>query len=194
MPVLDQGLKNVLQGDALHVGAEVAGPDELGLDGIRRHIVGHGAFGDQHHLAGLAGQDIVVHGRRRPGEVGLGQHFRRALGMGQDLRARVGLTDFADILGGKLLVHLTPPAPGDDPHVGLAGDIAGQELVRDEDDPVHAPFAGRLFDHLHGVGAGAADVGLGLHLGGGVHVAHHHGVGILRLPRPQLIGVVGGRE
>jgi hypothetical protein len=36
----------------------------------------------------------------------------------------------------------------------------------------------KLFDHLHRVGRGAADIGLGLHIGGGVDIGHHRHAGI----------------
>ena len=68
---------------------------------------------------------------------------------------------------GEALVHLAAALPGDDLDVGLARDVAGQELVGEQDHAVDAPAT---LDHLHGVGGGAADVGLGLHLGGGVDV------------------------
>ena len=74
------------------------------------------------------------------------------------------------------LVHLAGPGPGDDLDPGLGGDVPGQVLVRDHDDPVRA----ERLEHPDGVARGAADVRLGLHRGGGVDVGDHRHAGVRR--------------
>src|SRR5439155_26586234 len=80
----------------------------------------------------------------------------------------------AQVLGGEALVHLAVPLPQDDLDPRLPGDVAAQELVRQEDD---APAAERL-DDLDRVGRSAADVRLGLHGRGRVDVADHRNPGV----------------
>ena len=60
-----------------------------------------------------------------------------------------------------------------------------EELVRAEQD---LGVLGDRGDDLDGVRRRAADVGLGLHRGGRVDVAHDHRAGVLGLPRAQLVG------
>jgi len=66
------------------------------------------------------------------------------------------------------------PFPGNDLDRGLAGDIAGEELVGNQDDPVDAPLAGRMLPplarHRRWV---QTDVGLSFDLGRGVHIGHY---------------------
>src|SRR5665213_2642107 len=51
-------MQDAVQGNALHVRAQVAGPHELHLGMLHRDIVAHRAFGDHHHPARLAVADI----------------------------------------------------------------------------------------------------------------------------------------
>ena len=168
--IVQQGLIDVFQADPLHVWTQIAGADELGLHGVDGHIVRHRTLGDQHHALGFAGHHIVGHSCGGAGEIGDLQHFGRAFGVGQHFNAGVGLAQFQDIGGREALMHLAATGPSDDLDVGLAGDIAGQEFIGDQDDPVNAPLTRHMFDHLHSIGAGAADIGFGFHVGGGVHI------------------------
>ena len=75
-----------------------------------------------------------------------------------------------------------------DAHVGAAGDpldVGAEELVGEEQ---HLAVGGDRLDHLDGVGRRAADVGLGLHLGGRVDVGDDDGARVLGLPGAQLVG------
>ena len=114
--------------------------------------------------------------------------------MSQDLRPRIGGAQLADVLAGEALVHFAAALPGDDADIGLAGDIAGEELVGDQDHLAHAPGLGRLLHHLHGVGGGAADVGLGLHLGAGVHIGDDRQARVARLDQAHIGGGDGRGE
>jgi hypothetical protein len=71
-------------------------------------------------------------------------------------------------------------APGD------PADVRAEELVGQEQD---LGVRRHRLHHLDRVGGGAADVGLRLHLGGGVHVRDHDGAWMLGLPAAQLLGV-----
>ena len=106
--------------------------------------------------------------------------------MSQHLGVRIGGAQLENVGGGEAFVHLAAPLPGDDLDVGLARDVAGEELVGDQDDAIDAPFLGDVFDHLHGVGAGAADIGLGLHVGRGVHIGHDRQARIALLDQPHV--------
>ena len=108
---------------------------------------------------------------------------------------RIGGAQLDDVGGVEALVHLAAALPGDDLDGGLARDVAGQELVRQQNDAVHTPFGRDMLDHLHRVGAGAADVDLGLHLGGGVDVGDHRHAGIALLDQPYIgAGDRGGQR
>jgi hypothetical protein len=63
--------------------------------------------------------------------------------------------------------------------------VSAQEHVGTEED---LGVLGDGPDHRLGVGRGAAVVGFGLDLGGGVHVGDHHRARVLGLPGAQLIG------
>ena len=186
MASVQQGFVDVFERDPLHVRTEHAGPHELGVDRVGGDIVGHRAFGDQHNALGFAGEDIVVHRRRRTCEVGDFKHLGRAFRMSQHLGVRVGFLDLQDVGGGEALVDLAAALPGDNLDAGLARDVAGQEFIGDQDHPVDAPHSRGFLDHLYGVGAGAADVGLGLHLGGGVDVGHHRQARVALLDQPHV--------
>ena len=64
-------------------------------------------------------------------------------------------------------------------------DVRAEELVGQEQ---HLAVGRDRLDDLDGVGRRAADVGLGLHLGGGVDVGDDDGAGVLGLPGAQLVG------
>jgi hypothetical protein len=64
--------------------------------------------------------------------------------------------------------------------------VGAEELIGTEED-LGVPRDG--LDYFDGIRRRAADVGLGLHLGGGVHIADHDGPGMLGLPGPQLCTV-----
>src|SRR6185312_12763310 len=157
----DEGLKDLRQRDALHMRAKIARTHEIDL---RRLMVMH----PFDHAAG------------RAGEIGFGDHVGGAFGVGNDLDAGIGLAIGAELLAGEALMHLAMALPCDDIDGGLGGDPLRQILVRDHDD---ARDAKRL-DHAHGIGRGAANVGLGLHLGRGVDVGddRHAGIGLAQRP------------
>ena len=103
-----------------------------------------------------------------------GWMYRSASGIGLGLRGQLAAVDPG--------VHVALAAPDRDvvpaehpPHV------RAEELVRAEQ---HRGVGGDRADHLDRVGGGAADVGLGLHLGGGVDVGDHDGAGVLAPSRP----------
>ena len=166
--------KNLRQRDPLHVRAEVAGTHEVDLRRLDRDVVAHRAFGHEQNLARLIVVHPFDHAAGRAGEIGFGDHVRRALGMGDDLHAWIGLAIGAKLLAGEALMHLAMALPGDDLDGGLGGDPLRQILVRDHDDA----FGAEQLDHAHGVRRGAGDVGLGLHFGRGVDVGHHRHAGI----------------
>ncbi len=64
--------------------------------------------------------------------------------------------------------------PGDDPDTGFTGDVARQKFIGDHDDFGDAEG----FDDPAGVARGAADVGFGFDLGGGVHIGDDRAAGI----------------
>ncbi len=82
---------DIAQRDALHVGAQIAGADELGGRVLRGQIVAHRAFGDEHDAGGAALFDIFLHHRGAAGEIGFVDHFGGAFGVGEDDDAGVGL-------------------------------------------------------------------------------------------------------
>ena len=92
--------------------------------------------------------------------------------------ARVG-----DLLRGEARVRGAVAGPEDVLHAELVRDVRAEVLVGHEQDlavlrePRH---------DLFGVAGGDADVALGLHLGGGVHVADGGGAGVLRLELAEL--------
>ena len=65
--------------------------------------------------------------------------------------------------------------PCNDLHLGLAGDIGGQETVGNHDHPVGA----EAFHHFQRIGRGAADVHFRLHLGRGVDIGDDRNARIL---------------
>src|SRR5690606_1937135 len=79
-----QRMANLLESDPLHVRAQIAGADELGVGRLHRHVVGHRALRDHHHPLGLLGSDPVDHPVGRSDVVGFGEDVGRALGMGDD--------------------------------------------------------------------------------------------------------------
>ena len=93
-----QALQYLWQGDALHVGAKVAGSDELDVREFDSDIVAHGAFGDQHHLARAFIGYVPDHAGGRADVVGLPQHFGRAFGMGHDVDAGLRAPVLPDLL------------------------------------------------------------------------------------------------
>ena len=115
--------------------------------------------------------------------------------MGEDFRARIGLAHLGDVGGGEALVHFAAALPGDDADARLPGDIAGEELVGEQDHPIDAPLGRHGLHHLDGVGAGAADVGLRLHRGGGVDVGDHRQARVTLLDQPHVFrGDRGGQR
>ncbi len=152
--------------DALHVRAEVAGTDELDVAELGGDVVRHRALGDHHDPRRPVPVDPGDHPGRRADEVGLGQHVRRAFRVRDDANAGVVRAIFAQLRTGEALVHHAAAFPEDDLDAGLRGDPAPEVLVGQED---HALRAERLDDGDRVAGR-AADVGLRLDLGGGVHV------------------------
>ena len=98
------------------------------------------------------------------------------LGVGVGLAAQLGRADPG--------VHVALAHP--DVHVGAAGrplHVGAEELIRQEEDLL-VRRQGR--HDLRGVGRGAAQVGLRLDLGAGVHVRDDRGARVLGLPLAQL--------
>ena len=86
--------------------------------------------------------------------------------MGQHDETAMALAIAADVLGGEALMHLAAPMPRDDLDLCPGRDVFCQILVRDHDDAVGA----QRLDDIDGIRRGAADVGFGLHLRGGIDV------------------------
>ena len=125
------------------------------------------------------------------GQLAVGHHPQRAggaaaLGVHEQLGVRGGLDALPQVGGGDAGVHVALAHP--DAHVGAAGDpldVRAEELVGQEQ---HLAVGGDRLDDLDGVGRRAADVGLGLHLGGRVDVGDDDGARVLGLPGAQLVG------
>ena len=109
--------------------------------------------------------------------------------MDQELSVRVLRADLFDVLRPDPGVYVTLAAPDVQPPARLALDERSQPHIGSEQDlGVLAVLAPDVLDDLHGVRGGAAEVGLRLDLGGGVHVHHHDRPGVLCLPGSQLVG------
>jgi hypothetical protein len=104
------------------------------------------------------------------------------LGIGRPLREAGGVD-------GR--VHVALAHPQVHPPAGLALDVGSEEQVRQEQD---LPVLRDAPHDIDGVRGRAADVGLRLDLGRGVHVGDDDRAGVLGLPGPQLLGGDGGRE
>ena len=182
--------------DPLHVRAQVAGPHELGVRRVAGDVVGHRALGDQHHLLRLARQHIVVHRRGRAGEVGRPPAPRPGIRGGPGSRR----PDRPRAISG-MSAAVKRSCTSQRPCQAMilmsvwratlrARNSSGIRITRS------TPHCrGGLLDHLHGVGAGAADVGLGLHLGGGVDVGDHRQARIALLDQPHVgAGDRGGQR
>ncbi len=145
-----------------------------------RAWVEHAAGGEHVGVLGVhVAGGHVLHDRRRAA----------ALGVDQELGARVGRAHVGDVGGPDAGVHVALAGPHVHAPAGDLLDVGAQEHVGAEQDlgvgPVLAPD---VLDHLDRVRGGAAVVGLGLDLGGGVHVHDHHGARVLGLPGAQLVG------
>ena len=184
------GIEHLGEGVALHVGTEIAGPDEVDLGEFHRDVVAHRALRDEGHLTRTRRLQVGHHARRGADVVGLGENFGRALGMGDDEDARNALAEAADVGAGEAFVDFAAPLPADDAHGCLAFHIASQVAVGKQD---HLGNTQR-FDHLDGIRGRAADVGLGLDVGGGVHVGDDRDSGVLRPELPDVLDADGARE
>ena len=71
--------------------------------------------------------------------------------------------------------------PCDDLDSCLLRDIFREELIRQHDGFIDAPFAADMFDDGNSVRAGAADVALGFHVSRGVHIGHNRNAGVALL-------------
>src|SRR5262245_50470942 len=171
----DEAFEDLRQRDPLHMRAEIAWPHEGDVRRLDGDVVAHRALGHEQHFRRLVVLDPLDHARGRAGEIGFRQHVGRTFGVGDDLHAGIGLAIGAELLAGEEFMHLAMTLPGDDLNGGLGRDPLGEILVGNKD---HALSAERL-DHAHGVGRGAADIGLGLYLGRGVDIGddRHAGIG-----------------
>jgi len=91
-----------------------------------------------------------------------------------------------DGLGGDPLVGRAEARPQHEGASGLPLHVTAEVLVGDEE---HLPVGGQALHDLDGVGRGAADVALRLHLGGAVDVADDQRPGMLLLPGAELRAV-----
>src|SRR3954471_21134090 len=107
------------QGDALHVWAEVARPNEGYRGVLHGEIVAHRAFGDQCDPCRLLRRDEVAHHRRRAGEISFGDDIRWAFWVGQHDQTWVFQAKLADFGGREALMHHAMAGPGDDLDTGL---------------------------------------------------------------------------
>ena len=112
-----------------------------------------------------------------------------ALGMDQELGARVLGAHVGDVRRADARVHVALAVPDVHPPAGHPLDVGAEEHVGAEEDlGVVAVLAADVLDHLDGVRGGAAVVGLRLDLGGGVDVHDDHRARVLGLPGAQLVG------
>ena len=107
-----------------------------------------------------------------------------ALGVDQDLGVGVALPRRVEGLAPDAPVHVALAHPDLDPAVRPhPARVGAEEEVGEEED---AAIGRNRVDHVEDVAAGAAVVQLGLHLRGGVDVAHRDVIGKLRPPLPHL--------
>ncbi len=125
------------------------------------------------------------HLARRQDLVREGDDVGRTLGVDPDLGLRVAGPGFLDVPRGEAVMDVAVPVPGDDRFPRFPGDVGGQVLVGDEEEPVDAEGV----DHGRGVARRAADVALGLDLGARVDVADDRKPGVGGLPGPELAAV-----
>ena len=170
--------------------AEVAGLRHLDIGQLGADIVRHRAFRDHHQPLRALVAHPFDHVRGRAGEVGFGQHIRRAFRMRDDLHGGIGFAIGAQLVAGKALMHLAGAFPGDDLHAGFRSDVARQILVRQED---HGGCAQAL-DHLDGIGRGAADIDLRLHVGRRVDIGHHRHAGKTLAQQPHVVAGDAGSQ
>ena len=177
-----QHVDDLVQSDGLHVRADGGGLGEveplagvlpfqivadahLGADDVLGVVMLGGILDD----AG-GGTDVVCQGQHLLGTFGVDQHLGGGMGLLQSLQ----LLRLHEVVDGAVAVQH---------HHILLRDLlrhkAAQILVGDEENVL----VGQGLDHLYRVGGSDADVRPGLDLGGGVDVAHHGQVGVLR-PHP----------
>ena len=114
-----------------------------------------------------------------------------ALGVDEELRVGRLVLPALDVGRADAGVHVALPHPDVQLAAGDALEPDPQVHVRKEQDLA----VGRDgFDHCTRVPGRAAVVGLGLHLGGRVHVGDDDGVRVVRLPLAQLVGGDRGGE
>ena len=173
------------QRDALHVRAQIAGPHELDLRIESRHVVAHRALGHEGHPGRALLADEVGHRRRSIRQSPPPPPPPAAPpGWASTTTSGIALAHLTDILGGEALVHLAVPGPGDDLNIRHLGcRVLRQELVRQHDHTINP----ERLDDLLGVARGAADVRLGLHGGGRVHIGDDRHA---RVARPQLTHIL----
>ncbi len=159
-------------------GLAVLAADALALRGVE-HLAG----GQQVHALRLDGALAGhVDGRVRAA----------ALRVDVQVGVRVGGGAARQLLTVDVGVHVALARPDEDVvAAGLALDVGAEELIRVEQDGL---VGGQRVHHVDGVGGGAADVGLRLHVGGGVDVADHQRARVLGLPLAQLLGGDGVRQ
>ena len=122
--------------------------------------------------------DEVLHHRRRAAALGVDEH----VGVG------VLVAHPLDVVGAQGGVDVALAGPDAHLLAGLLLDERAEPHVGAEEDlGVGAVLAVDVLDHLDRVRGRDAVVGLGLHLGGRVHVHHDDRAGVLRLPRAQRV-------
>ena len=132
-------LEDLGQGDPLHVGAQVAGPHELVLGEVDRHVVAHGALGHQQHPRRPARSDGATMPEVDPTKSAAASTSGGHSGCARTSRSAVGLAEAADLVAGEALVDDAVALPQDHLDVGLRGHVAPQVLVGQEDAPGGRP-------------------------------------------------------
>ncbi|ENN85225.1 hypothetical protein RHSP_55066 [Rhizobium freirei PRF 81] len=159
MPPLFQCLADVAEGDALHVRAEITGPDEFHIRMMDGDVVAHRTFGQKHDTGRALPADINGHHRRRACEVCRLDDVGRAFRMGKDGHAGIILAKLADIIGGEKLVNFAVSMPRDEFDIGFTRHVARKIFVREHQHLRHA----ERFHYLTGVAGGTANIGCRLH-------------------------------
>lgn len=146
-----QRVVDVFERDALHVWTKITGANELGRRTHGRHVVGHRALGEQHHLRGCMLHHPVAECSRRACEICSLQHLGRTLGMSEHHGARVCLAQAGNIARRETRVHFATPRPSDHAQRSLRSDVTRKVFIGDHDHPIRAPLGRRPLGDLYRV-------------------------------------------